>query len=98
MLQSTLFYLALVSRESAQTQCGSGIDCTRRQAPRQHCRQYNDDTNDDRDDPDRGCRGRQFGRKGHDNQKKGNRVATGERGKRRKSNEHRATTSKNPLA
>ncbi len=77
-------------------QCGSGINRTRRRALRQHRRRYNNDAYDDREDRDPGCRGRQFGHEGRDNQKKGNRVATGERGKRRKSNERRAMTSKNP--
>ncbi len=57
----------------------------------------NDDERDDRnrDDHDRGHRGCQCGCIERDNQQKGNRVAMGERGKRREGDNRQATTSKN---
>jgi hypothetical protein len=58
----------------------------------------NDDIDDDRNDRDHGRRGRRYGRVECDNQKKGDRVATGERKKRREGDDRQATTSKKPWA
>ncbi len=73
-------------------------DRARHDDNRSYRRRYDDDADDNRDDRDRGRRGRQFGREGRDNKKKGNRVASGERGMRREGDERQATTSKKPWA
>jgi hypothetical protein len=75
-------------------------DCARRNNNRSYHQQYNDNGDEDHDNCDHGHGGCRLGReeRKRNNKKKGDRVATEERGKRCKGNNRQATRSKKTWA